>query len=548
MREKDSSVPSCHLRFLAVGLRALLAASAGCWLGVMPISAQLWTGTGTPDNNWNNTGNWNPATVPNVNTDVAEFATGPTSRDITLESGNFTVNRLIFSASTDYTLNTGTITFGGTNFAGTSGNGQISKTGAGAVTLGSGLTVAVGSGGNYRNINFNSGGAGTMNLNNIFSGSGGTGITINNHSGGAAIVNWNASSSGFSTGAALNMATGTTPNQTTTLRLNGNSMFPQLTVGGSQGRIEAIGQDRSYDASFSMGGSAQVLFQGDYSISFNGNTTPTIMHGANSNTVITNNIVAGKSLTFANREFNANASGGRSVTVAGTGLTVFQGGIQHGGTDRRLNLTKSGSGTLMVLANSYSSAGDASSTINITAGTFAGNAVIGYDPTSSPNTLTTTVTGANTRLAPRTLTDTGTLTFRNGLTATAANTDFEFSLNGTAAISQLAISGGSFNLSSARTYTFDLLNLDGSTLQAGVIYTLIDPTGSTWDGTATKSNFVLGILGSGLVLDTTYATTGWDFNSGALTVRFDAIPEPSTYALLGLGIGALIWLRRRQKA
>ncbi len=86
---------------------------------------------------------------------------------------------------------------------------------------------------------------------------------------------------------------------------------------------------------------------------------------------------------------------------------------------------------------------------------------------------------------------------------------------------------------------FDLLG----DVRAGIAYTLITYGSATGlDG----ANFSL--LNAGYILDESFGTGGWliDSTGKNIQVRFSAIPEPSTWALLGLAVVGVFVLRRRQ--
>jgi fibronectin-binding autotransporter adhesin len=132
----------------------------------------------------------------------------------------------------------------------------------------------------------------------------------------------------------------------------------------------------------------------------------------------------------------------------------------------------------------------------------------------------------------------GTLNLAGGLTA-ASGANFKFDLNG--ASSDL-INFGTAAVTLSGTVTFDFANL--GVVQEGTTYTLFTGTGGTWNNTG--STFVFNGP-SGYQLDTTYGTNGyvWDASGHSLSVRFDAIPEPETSLLIGLGLSVVLFARRR---
>jgi len=93
-------------------------------------------------------------------------------------------------------------------------------------------------------------------------------------------------------------------------------------------------------------------------------------------------------------------------------------------------------------------------------------------------------------------------------------------------------------------------------LATNLVNLYIDPTGlgsglapssaisSTWDGPGSISS-ITGLISVG----PDSGSFAWDeVRVGDTWADVSPIPEPSTYALLGLGLGALFFLRRRRAA
>ncbi|NJK91921.1 MAG: PEP-CTERM sorting domain-containing protein [Blastochloris sp.] len=127
-------------------------------------------------------------------------------------------------------------------------------------------------------------------------------------------------------------------------------------------------------------------------------------------------------------------------------------------------------------------------------------------------------------------TDTATLTLGSALIETTVNLNNFSQLRldiGVAGASDRLDIFGDLNLNAGST--LDLLSLSGA--WDGATYTL-----------ATFTGLLTGTFGTIIGLD-----AGYQINYGTTDITLALIPEPSTYALLGLGLGAL-WLLRRKKS
>ena len=147
----------------------------------------------------------------------------------------------------------------------------------------------------------------------------------------------------------------------------------------------------------------------------------------------------------------------------------------------------------------------------------------------------------------------GALTFSNGLTLADGSTT-TFLINGNNSFTSININGGNVQFGGA-------LNLDITSSLTSGLFSLFNLSNGATESGNFSTVYLTGIY-SGVM---TYYDASWtwfwksnsDYNgnqitaelnmeTGALTVA--AIPEPSTYALLGLGALALIVAYRRKKA
>lgn len=349
----------------------------------------------------------------------------------------------------------------------------------------------------------------------------------------------------------------------------------------NNGTVFASGGDRTIANNASQPNNVGATFNGDNSLTING--TYALGTTANSPT-ITNNIVAGKSLTLTSMTFNAALTANRTLTVAGSGATNLA-NITTTQTLFNLSLTYSGTSTLTITGTSnlvgLASAGGAAVSATGAGGKLlvASGSITALS--ANVNNATATIGGGGSIVAPLTITS-GTLAPGNSVgTLTAGNSTTTNGLTFTGATSNL--------LAELDATTGDKVDVVGNTTGAGtshlrislvngavpenVTYVLIDNNGTA----ATPKLFADVQLVSGgngpqpaatFVLDaTTSSLTDWiatdaggnffridygvDAGLGRGTAANDvvltvtAVPEPATAGLLALaGIGLLSGRRR----
>jgi autotransporter-associated beta strand protein len=226
-----------------------------------------------------------------------------------------------------------------------------------------------------------------------------------------------------------------------------------------------------------------------------------------------------------------------------------------------------------VIAASYTALGTGNVTIN--GGTLGvANFVTVSNPilfgpagaTLSGNaTFTTPITaGANVTLAPGN--SPGALTFTNGLTLASGGTlsidIVDLSLNAGTGYDTINVTGGTLNLTAttANPFTIEINSLSALTNSLGALTTSVTPaaltilqtptaiTGLIGDGTAGTSNLVLQTSNFTAYQQGLFSLSLGGLNNSALILNFTPVPEPSTYALIGLGLAFVGWqLHRRRR-
>jgi T5SS/PEP-CTERM-associated repeat protein/autotransporter-associated beta strand protein len=251
--------------------------------------------------------------------------------------------------------------------------------------------------------------------------------------------------------------------------------------------------------------------------------TPTIAFG-NGTGVINFNQSDSTTVTAA-------ISGAGSVNQLGAGTTTLTGANTYSGT------TTVNAGTLLVNNTEGSAVGISVVNVN-SGGTLGGNGLIGG--------ATTIESGGN--LTPGS-SEAGALSFSEGLTLIDGATT-SFLINSTNSFTSINIQGGL--VSYGGTMLLDLTSY-ASSAAAGDTFDLF----STWGGGATNTNNFSSLIAIGANMTFNYAGGIWSaadlftglnyqfsLSSGQLAVA--AVPEPSTYALFGLGALALLMVYRRK--
>ena len=106
---------------------------------------------------------------------------------------------------------------------------------------------------------------------------------------------------------------------------------------------------------------------------------------------------------------------------------------------------------------------------------------------------------------------------------------------------QLALTGVLTGSTLAGDIKFEFNGLAG--IQTSTTYTLMTFGSSS---NFTVADLSATILPSGLSLNSTFGTDGWNITGTELQVQF--IPEPSAFAMILGGVGTLILLRRRRSS
>lgn len=559
-------------------------------LTFLPLSASLhaqtYSGPTSGTQTWNNSANWTPATVPNsagasvtVSSATATLtlvADGAAATNITFGDLTTTMNQTVQLGSTTVATDLGSFTINNSGGA-TWAVGAALNTGRGInlagnkdahFTLASDLTVNLNAGSNTgrRLAIFANGG---ITGSNAALDGGGNTITLN---GGFLQLG----ASGADGRPVRNVILDVRNAETTALSFEGNAGVTAtdvtLRIGNSGGQDWVINGTNTFDGAVNLYGNVKIRASGNRGLNLNG-----VISDASGSNRIT---------------YETTGTAGLNVSIAGSlGANTYSGGttvnLAGSGTNRTVTATKAGAfgtGDLEILAGrvtlggnqtvaglSGSSVGElvgnnASATriltLNQASGSFNYAGTIGFDTDTARRNVAIVKEGAGIQIFSGNNTYTGGTTVNAGTllfnSSTAAGTGNVTVASG-ARVGGSGTIAGNLTLSSGAQFVFDpatTLTVIGSvTLPTTFsISSLVTSAGAAidWttilDGTYTliaNSTDFSSISNFGLA-------NAADIGGGRLayfqngSLELVVVPEPSTYLLLGLGLGALVWLRRRK--
>jgi fibronectin-binding autotransporter adhesin len=508
--KKLSALPRTSGRALAaLTLSASLAAGSGAF-------AQFnQTGAGPYD--YNDTANWVGGNINN------NFSSSPTANqtvffaeDTTLSSGWTISNTGTFSRTFIGSGADRTVTLGGNIFLGSSNDNANTVT-IGSTTAGQELNLDLG--GAIRTVTVNTNR--TLEILNEISGSGGiikngpgtmrlTG-TANTFTGGIVIGGGSPNTFGgvlevfkiADTGQASSVGAG---DRITFGGVNGAATLRYLGSGDTSDRFLTIG---SQGAIFDASGSGAIQFTRAAAISWgSSNVSPVItLTGTN------------KGDNTLGALIGANGTGSPSISKTGSGKWILTGSNAYSGA------TTVSEGTLLINGSI------ANSTTTVNGGLLGGSGTTGAVIVNDAGAI-----GAGNSIGTLT---TGDLTLND-----SAEFVFEYNITSPNSVTADLINAQSLVLDLENTAVLTVSNLGlDIALEVGTVLTLVDYT--TWNlgtfaGLADDSTFTIGA--------NTFRISYNGVSGSDTAVTLEVVPEPSSVALIGLGLTAALFRMRRRSA
>lgn len=491
-------------------------------IGCVSATAQAvdYTFTGTSTLTWNNPILWSssaPGTYPD---DITDNVVGNTTFTVAQINGTYTIGNFASTGNSDgaWTVRTtnvasspGSLTINGTLTVGSAAQSSRMNFTSQAVTGTTGVTnnldltvngmttiyggVATGTSGNATIAAFGSSSVspaplalGSLSLN---------GLTLNSTGGGVSVT------MGVMSDYSLGVVSAVSNTSGKTLTLNVNSAATRIvTVSGLSGVTTTA-----------------IAIQSGNNVAHSGTAVLTINNTSDytSNALLRDGSGATDSLALVKTG---------SATQTLVGASEFTGGTTvSAGTLLVNNTTNSGLGTGAVAVNGGTLGGT---------GSFSGAVTVNSGGTLAP--------GASIESL-----GTGSITFDGG--------NLGFEINTTAGTADLVYGGNNSTLTLLGVSTVSFSDLgSGTTLALGTKFTLISYDGA-WNGgvfTGYADDSTFSFAGNTWQINYNDTSAGTNFTSNAtafgtsFVTMTTVVPEPSTWALLGLGLIALLTFRKRQ--
>lgn len=501
--------------------------------------AASWDFGSTVNTFWGEATNWNPDSIPNNIGDTLSLGPNNSSdarfRTITLANSagtdaSFTISSITMSGNSNnsYNINNVSSGTGAITLDVASGNASISMTGAGSPVHKINVPIILND-----SVSITSNGSGTREINRpISTGTGTTNLTVNaGNASPAPIALTLTAANTYNGSTTLNGASGTggTTNGAVLRISGGNDRLPTGTILNISG-----GSNTSVNASAINGG-------GRFDLNNQNQTIAGLTGGGSSSPV----------LQFGTVTNNAAAAGTGTLTVSSTVTNSTFAGIIQDGSVAKTALTKAGSGTTLTLSgtNTYTGATNVNGGTLLISGTLAAGSAVSINNTgklggggSAAGSVTVNTGGA---IAPGSSIGTlaaGSLTLQSGA-------EFQLELNTSAQTTDLLNVGGNLNLAGGSLLQLTDLGSD-QTLGIGTAFTFVDYGGLwnggvfTWNSTVLNDEAIFSFGANSYQI----SYDGLDDSTSAITLEVVAVPEPSSYTLLGAATGIVLCFRRRRIA
>lgn len=254
------------------------------------------------------------------------------------------------------------------------------------------------------------------------------------------------------------------------------------------------------------------------------------------------------------RTGNATGGGTGILAINSTGSSSYAGTLIDGQTGSILHVTKSGTGTQVLAGNNTytgTTSVNAGTLVLSTTGTnnIAGSTVLHVDSAGTLDVSNVSGSGGFHLVSGQTLKGSGTIegifTVGSGAVLAPGNSPGTLTFN-----DNLTLAAGStsnFEVNGLTSGLYDLVQSGGGSqlVSFGGTLNLVFQEGFASAGTIKIFDFE-GYVGSFSEVNTSGLASGFTATFDTATGEITVVPEPSSYALLGLSLGLMLWRRVRR--